>query len=97
MPLEDKARIIRGTVQLITERVGSIAQAVDATWEYRTPVLDKAANHVVCSLDGAKDNWSDRERHMNRQLLDFFHVTEYLARACTEQSSDRFGGYRSDL
>ena len=30
--------------------------------------------------DGAKDNWSDRERHTNRQLLDFFHVTEYLAK-----------------
>ena len=30
--------------------------------------------------DGAKDNGSDRERHTNRQLLDFFHVTEYLAK-----------------
>ena len=32
--------ISRGTVQLITERVGSIAQAKEETWEYRTPVLD---------------------------------------------------------
>ena len=29
--------------------------------------------------DGAKDNWSFLKRHTNRQLLDFFHVTEYLA------------------
>ena len=49
---------------MITELVGSIAQAVDATWEYRTPVLDKAANHVVRSLDGAQvlmvnDGWRE--------------------------------------
>lgn len=29
--------------------------------------------------DGAKNNWSFLEQHTNRQLLDFFHVTEYLA------------------
>ena len=142
--------ISRGTVQLITERVGSIAQAKEETWEYRTPVLGKAITHVVCSLDGAqvltvndgwreamvgtislvdcdgerqhttyfgaapehgkatflkrferelervksqypkaqylgiadgaKDNWSFLKRHTDRQLLDFFHVTEYLAK-----------------
>ncbi len=29
--------------------------------------------------DGAKNNWSFLEQHTNRQLLDFFHATEYLA------------------
>ncbi len=29
--------------------------------------------------DGAKNNWSFLEQHTRRQLLDFFHVTEYLA------------------
>jgi hypothetical protein len=29
--------------------------------------------------DGAKNNWSFLEPHTRRQLLDFFHVTEYLA------------------
>ncbi len=29
--------------------------------------------------DGAKSNWSFLETHTSRQLLDFFHVTEYLA------------------
>lgn len=29
--------------------------------------------------DGAKTNWSFLEKHTSRQLLDFFHVTEYLA------------------
>jgi len=31
--------------------------------------------------DGAKDNWSFLERHTERQTLDFYHVTEYLAEA----------------
>jgi hypothetical protein len=29
--------------------------------------------------DGAKNNWSFLEQHTSRQLLDFFHATEYLA------------------
>ncbi|MCK5872670.1 MAG: ISKra4 family transposase, partial [Methylococcales bacterium] len=29
--------------------------------------------------DGAKNNWPFLEEHTSRQLLDFFHVTEYLA------------------
>ena len=29
--------------------------------------------------DGAKSNWTFLETHTSRQLLDFFHVTEYLA------------------
>ncbi|MCK5354060.1 MAG: ISKra4 family transposase, partial [Methyloprofundus sp.] len=29
--------------------------------------------------DGAKNNWTFLEKHTSRQLLDFFHVTEYLA------------------
>ena len=29
--------------------------------------------------DGAKNNWSFLEQHTDRQLLDFFHATEYLA------------------
>jgi hypothetical protein len=28
--------------------------------------------------DGAKNNWSFLEQHTSRQLLDFFHATEYL-------------------
>ena len=31
--------------------------------------------------DGAKDNWTFLEQHTDRQLLDFYHVTEYLAKA----------------
>ena len=30
--------------------------------------------------DGAKDNWTFLEPHTDRQLLDFYHVTEYLAK-----------------
>ena len=29
--------------------------------------------------DGAKNNWTFLEKHTSRQLLDYFHVTEYLA------------------
>ncbi len=29
--------------------------------------------------DGAKNNWTFLEKHTDRQLLDYFHVTEYLA------------------
>lgn len=29
--------------------------------------------------DGAKNNWSFLEQHTSRQLIDFFHATEYLA------------------
>jgi hypothetical protein len=29
--------------------------------------------------DGAKNNWGFLEKHTGRQLLDFFHATEYLA------------------
>jgi len=31
--------------------------------------------------DGAKDNWTFLESHTDRQLLDFYHVTEYLTKA----------------
>jgi hypothetical protein len=31
--------------------------------------------------DGAKDNWAFLTPHTDRQLLDFYHVTEYLAKA----------------
>lgn len=31
--------------------------------------------------DGAKDNWTFLEQHTKRQLVDFYHVTEYLAKA----------------
>lgn len=30
--------------------------------------------------DGAKNNWSFLEKHTEKQLLDFYHVTEYLAK-----------------
>jgi len=29
--------------------------------------------------DGAKTNWTFLEKHTDKQLLDFFHATEYLA------------------
>lgn len=29
--------------------------------------------------DGAKNNWSFLEQHTNKQILDFYHATEYLA------------------
>jgi len=29
--------------------------------------------------DGAKNNWTFLEKHTSRQLLDYFHVTEYLS------------------
>ena len=32
------------------------------------------------STKNPKDNGSFLKRHTNRQLLDFFHVTEYLAK-----------------
>lgn len=31
--------------------------------------------------DGAKDNWAFLTPHTDRQLLDFYHVTEYLSKA----------------
>lgn len=31
--------------------------------------------------DGAKSNWNFLEQHTDRQLIDFYHVTEYLAQA----------------
>ncbi len=31
--------------------------------------------------DGAKDNWTFLAPHVDKQLLDFYHVTEYLAKA----------------
>lgn len=30
--------------------------------------------------DGSKDNWAFLEKHTDRQLLDFYHVTEYLGK-----------------
>ncbi len=33
------------------------------------------------TADGAKDNRTFLEEHTERQLLDFYHVTEYLAKA----------------
>ena len=31
--------------------------------------------------DGARDNWPYLEQHTDKQLLDFYHVTEYLTKA----------------
>lgn len=31
--------------------------------------------------DGARDNWPYLERHTDKQLLDFYHATEYLTKA----------------
>jgi len=33
--------------------------------------------------DGAKDNWTFLEAHTDRQILDFYHASEYLGGACS--------------
>jgi hypothetical protein len=52
--------------------------------------MDREINHVknlypnatyVGIADGAKDNWSYLEKHTEKQVLDFYHVTEYLSGA----------------
>ncbi len=46
--------------------------------------IDRAKQHHPEALylgiaDGAAGNWSFLEQHTNRQLIDFFHATEYVA------------------
>ena len=67
---------------LLPQRALSVrlAQAVMRR-AYRS--FDLIADLGVCMrarLRGYKDNCSFLKRHTNRQLLDFFHVTEYLAK-----------------
>jgi len=31
--------------------------------------------------DGSANNWTYLEQHTEQQILDFYHVTEYLAKA----------------
>jgi hypothetical protein len=143
--------IAKGTVQNVTDWVGSIACAQEENWDYAPPEIDEFINTIVFSLDGAyilmanegyreamvgnlslydchgerqhtlylgeapeygkacfeerfereiqrikarypdalylgiadgaKDNWTFLEQHTKRQLVDFYHVTEYLAKA----------------
>ena len=49
--------------------------------------LDKEINHakkcypdvvVIGLADGASDNWEYLKNHVDRQILDFYHATEYL-------------------
>lgn len=47
--------------------------------------IKKIKDHYPCALyvgiaDGAKNNWSFLEKQTEKQLLDFYHVTEYLAK-----------------
>jgi len=144
-------QVSRGTVQLLADTVGGIAQLQEESWHYQTPSLDCAIQAVVCSLDGAylqevgdgwreamvgtlslydvegerqhtvyigaapeygketffqryrqelsrikalypdalylgiadgsSSNWTFLEQHTERQLLDYFHASEYLAKA----------------
>jgi hypothetical protein len=41
-------------------------------------ILPKSINYVGLA-DGAQDNWTFLEQHINEEILDFYHVTEYLA------------------
>lgn len=41
--------------------------------------------------DGAKTNWSFLEKHTEKQLLDFYHVTEYLAKVAEAAYPERTG------
>lgn len=41
--------------------------------------------------DGAKDNWPFLEKHTEKQLIDFYHVTEYLADASHAVSPEKTG------
>jgi len=44
-------------------------------------VKDSHHNALYIGIaDGAKNNWSFLEKYTEKQLLDFFHVTEYLAK-----------------
>lgn len=43
----------------------------------RSQKLYPRANYVGVA-DGAKDNWSFLEEHSEKQILDFYHATEYL-------------------
>ncbi len=41
--------------------------------------------------DGAKDNWPLLERYTDYQLIDFYHATEYMAKACKAAFSLKTG------
>ncbi|MEZ5449546.1 MAG: ISKra4 family transposase [Thiolinea sp.] len=144
-------QVSRGTLQLLADSVGGMAQLKEESWQYESPRLDCAVKTVVCSLDGAdlleandgwreamvgtlslydvegerqhtvyigaapeygkgtffqryqqelshlkalypdalylgiadgsSSNWAFLEQHTERQLLDYFHASEYLAGA----------------
>lgn len=143
--------VSRGTLQLLAESVGGIAQSKEESWHYQSPKLAVAIETVACSLDGAyllmandgwreamvgtfslydaegnrqhttylgaspeygkedfyqryqrelkhlkslypkacylgiadgaKSNWTFLCQHTDRQILDYFHATEYLSKA----------------
>lgn len=57
-------QVSRGTLQLLADSVGGIAQMQEESWSYATPALDCAITTVVCSLDGAylqtvNDGWRE--------------------------------------
>jgi hypothetical protein len=41
--------------------------------------------------DGARNNWPFLKTHTQKQLLDFYHVTEYLAEACYAAYPEKTG------
>ena len=67
--------------------IGSAPQYGKATFKKR---MEKEINHIkkiypsaqfIGIADGAKNNWDFLNAHTSKQLLDFYHVTEYLAKA----------------
>jgi len=54
-----------------------------AFYQRMTREIDRAKQHYPAArylgiADGASSNWSFLEQHTERQLLDFFHVSEYV-------------------
>ena len=47
--------------------------------------------------DGAKNNWVFLDKHTSMQLLDFFHVTEYLAKAAYAAYPDKTAKPKREL
>jgi hypothetical protein len=58
--------------------------------------LERIKEHYPDALylgiaDGAKDNWSFLDKHTGKQLLDFYHATEYLAKVAYAAHPEKTG------
>jgi len=57
-----------------------------------TKIKAKFPNILYLGIaDGAKNNWTFLEHHTDKQLLDFYHVTEYLAKASYAAHPEKTG------